>query len=74
MQFYPANWDLGKAAGPIRNAEMVAAGADMVIAVHRFLPNSKGTKNCVSLALKAGIPVYLIDSEDGEPTKLETIP
>jgi hypothetical protein len=49
---------------------MVAKGAGLCIAVHRFLMNSKGTKDCVLQAIAAGIPTWLIDSEDGEPVRL----
>jgi hypothetical protein len=60
---HPADWDrLGKGGGPKRNAEMVAAGAGLCIAVHRFVFNSKGTKDCARRAAEAGIPTYLIDS------------
>jgi hypothetical protein len=72
---YAANWEkFGKRAGPLRNQEMVDAGADFVIAVHRSLARSRGTKDCVQRAMAAGIPVYLIDSEDGEPRRLSEIP
>jgi hypothetical protein len=43
-------------AGPIRNAEMVAAGAGLCVAFHRFLRLSRGTKDCVRRAIEAGIP------------------
>ncbi len=51
---------LGKRAGPIRNAAMVRVGADLCIAVHRFILNSKGTKDCARQAIEAGILTYLI--------------
>jgi hypothetical protein len=36
-----ADWKrLGKRAGPLRNSAMVRAGADLCIAVHRFIFNS----------------------------------
>lgn len=60
----------GKRAGPIRNGEMVRAGADLCIAVHRFIFNSKGTKDCARQAIEAGIPTYLIDSERAVPKRL----
>jgi hypothetical protein len=57
-------------AGPIRNAEMVAAGAGMCIALHRAIRSSKGTKDRARRALAAGIPTYLIASEAAEPKGL----
>lgn len=50
----PAEWDRhGKAAGPIRNQEMVDAGADLLIA----FGGGVGTADCIRRARKAGIPV-----------------
>jgi hypothetical protein len=49
---------------------MVAAGADMCVAFHRFLSGSKGTNDCVRRAIEAGIPTYLIDSEAAAPRRL----
>jgi hypothetical protein len=57
-------------AGPIRNAEMVAAGAEMCLAFHRAISASKETKDCARRAIAAGIPTYLIDSERAEPKRL----
>ena len=57
-------------AGPIRNAEMVAAGAGMCIAFHRAISASKGTKDCARRAIVAGIPTYLINSDAAEPKRL----
>jgi hypothetical protein len=67
----PADWDrLGKRAGPIRNGVMVAKGADLCIAVHKFLMNSKGTRDCCNQAIAAGIPTFLIDSDAVIPMRL----
>jgi hypothetical protein len=54
---FPANWDLhGKAAGPIRNIQMLSEGKpERVIAF--IAPNSRGTKHMVEISKKAGIPV-----------------
>lgn len=49
-----ADWDShGNAAGPIRNREMVAAGADVCVA----FPGGRGTQHCRDTAAAAGIPV-----------------
>ena len=65
-----ADWKgLGNIAGPARNREMVEAGADLCVALHRRLEASKGTKDCVRQALAAGIPVYLIEDERAIPRR-----
>ncbi len=51
----------------LRNRQMVEAGADLCIALHRSIETSKGTKDCVRQALVAGIPVYLIEDERANP-------
>lgn len=52
-----ADWSkYGKAAGPIRNREMVEAGADVCLAF--MLPDSTGTADCVKRAKAAGIKTY----------------
>jgi hypothetical protein len=61
VEVYPAQWDrYGKAAGPIRNQEMLATGIDLVLAFHDDIRNSKGTKHMVNIARDAGIPVKLV--------------
>lgn len=59
---YPADWDKhGKAAGPIRNQQMIDEGnPDMVIAFHSDIEHSKGTKDMVTRARKHGIETYII--------------
>jgi len=57
----PAIWRLhGKAAGPIRNRQMLDMGPELVIAFHHDYQNSKGTKDCVEEAKRRGIPVEII--------------
>jgi len=58
---YPARWtSLGKAAGAIRNREMLKEDPDIVIAFHDFISNSKGTKDMVSISLKKGKDVFIV--------------
>jgi hypothetical protein len=64
VEAHPAKWELGKRAGPLRNAEMIATKPDCVIAIHRDLARSKGTKDCVKQALAAALRVYLFDHEN----------
>jgi hypothetical protein len=49
---------------------MVDAGAGMCLAFHRYLANSKGTRDCARRAIAAGIPTYLIDSDRARPRRL----
>lgn len=59
----PAEWErYGKAAGIIRNREMLAEGPDVVIAFHPDLKKARGTKHMVRIARKAGVPVCLANT------------
>lgn len=52
---YPADWNKhGKAAGPIRNREMLAAGADLVLA----FKGGRGTADMVRAARAANVKVW----------------
>lgn len=66
VERHPAQWKRhGYRAGPIRNAEMVALGADVCLAFlnrctrHPQQPphGSHGADGCLRLATEAGIPV-----------------
>jgi SLOG family YspA-like protein len=58
---YPADWNrYGKAAGPIRNQQMLNAKPDLVLAFHDDLTKSKGTANMVKIAKAKGVPVRVI--------------
>lgn len=51
---HPADWKkYGRAAGPIRNREMLESNVDLLIA----FPGGKGTFNCFMTAKSIGIPV-----------------
>lgn len=62
VEEYPAEWETyGPAAGPIRNRKMLKCGKpDLVIAFHNDIVVSKGTKDMVTIARQAGIPVEVI--------------
>lgn len=59
----PANWIRhGKAAGPIRNRQMLDLEPTLVIAFHPHLSTSKGTYDCVREAIRRRISVEVIDA------------
>lgn len=61
VEKFPANWRLyGKAAGPIRNAEMLTRKPDCVLAFHDDIEHSKGTRDMVIRARKAGITTHVL--------------
>jgi hypothetical protein len=55
----------GNPAGIIRNGVMVAMRPDICIAVHSEYSVSKGTKDCASRAIKAGITTVLLPNDLG---------
>lgn len=62
---FTADWEnFGKAAGPIRNQQMLDEGTpDLVLAfVNKPLAESRGTADMVSRAIKAGVPVYVVEA------------
>lgn len=59
---HPADWKRhGRAAGAIRNTEMVKLGADLCLAFPG--PRSTGTWDCVRKAVAAGIPAQIYPLE-----------
>lgn len=58
VERHPADWTKHrKAAGPLRNQEMVNLGADVCLAFP--LGASRGTRDCMARAEAAGIPVIV---------------
>jgi hypothetical protein len=65
VEVFPADWHrYGRAAGPIRNRQMLDAHVDLVVWFHLDIESSKGTKNMVAQARQTGIQT--IDGMDGE--------
>ncbi len=58
---FKADWkQYGRAAGPIRNGQMLTEGKpDIIIAFHSDIEASKGTKDMLKRAKKAGITTEL---------------
>lgn len=76
---FPARWKrYGRAAGPIRNKQMLCEGKpDLVLAFHHNLGKSRGTADTVRRARTAGLPVEVLgggaDSELGVPAGVPLI-
>lgn len=61
---YPANWsEYGKAAGPVRNKQMLTEGyPQMVVAFPKTtLLDSVGTKDMVKQAKEAKLPIIVVE-------------
>lgn len=56
VEVFPADWKLGKKAGPIRNKKMIDSKIDYAYAFpYPTLEQSKGTYNCVQQLRERGI-------------------
>ncbi len=65
VKAFPADWEkFGKGAGPIRNQQMITENHllpdDLCLAFHNNIENSRGTRDMLSRAEKAGIKTKLI--------------
>lgn len=72
---FPAKWkEYGRAAGPIRNQQMLDEGQpELILAFHDDLLNSKGTKDMVRRALKAKFPILLYSHRHPEGERILTL-
>jgi hypothetical protein len=65
VEAYPLtkeDWNVyGRAAGPIRNRQMLDQKPDLVLAFHEDITSSKGTKDTMKEAHRRGIKVTLYD-------------
>ena len=59
IESFHADWSkYGRAAGPVRNQQMLDVGCpDLVVYFHNDITNSKGTRDMISRAARAGIEV-----------------
>ena len=62
VQSCPADWSrYGRAAGPIRNRQMLDLEPHLVIGFHSDIGKSKGTADMLKIARAAGIETELIE-------------
>ena len=67
---FPADWDKhGKAAGPIRNQQMMEEKPDQVLAFHHVSGITPGTKDMVTRAVLAKVPVKVVTYGKVAPIK-----
>ena len=64
---FPANWEkYGKAAGVIRNQQMLQEGKpDFVLGFHDNIEQSKGTKDMISRVKKIGVSYVVLSHSEG---------
>lgn len=60
---FPANWQMyGRSAGSIRNSQMLKEGnPDIVVGFHYNIEESKGTRDMLTRAKKAGKPTFVFN-------------
>lgn len=73
IEDYPADWNTHhRAAGPIRNQQMLDSGVDFVVGFHNDIENSRGTKDMLQKCKRAGIPGRLF-TETEEVTEWQQL-
>ena len=69
IERYPADWKThGKAAGAIRNQEMLDKGKPQLVLAF-WDGVSRGTKDMIDRAERAGVPVYVTQPKYRAPTQ-----
>lgn len=66
IRVFPADWTLGRSAGPIRNRQMSEYG-DKLIAIPRIGEANRGTNNMISCMRDLGKPVFVWEHPPLEP-------
>lgn len=70
VEGHPAHWDkYGRAAGPMRNAEMLKSNPDLVLAFHNKITFSKGTLNMLKRAQQANVKSILFTETKSIPVE-----
>ena len=60
---FPADWSTyGRAAGPIRNRQMLDQSPELVLAFHGNISASRGTKDTLNEAERRGIETMLVSA------------
>jgi hypothetical protein len=75
VRAYPAQWErYGKAAGPIRNRQMLdEESPDLVLVFHHDLGQSRGTRDMIQAANEAGYPVLWIRNNNEDLLDLDRL-
>lgn len=64
VRVFPAEWDkYGRAAGPIRNRQMLDECPDLVVAFHSNIESSSGTADTLCEAERRGMDYVLVPEE-----------
>ncbi|KKL54834.1 hypothetical protein LCGC14_2261460 [marine sediment metagenome] len=73
---YAPDWErYGRAAGPIRNKQMLDTGIHLVLCFHNDISNSKGTRDMMDQALARGIEVKIITTTElGTSNDMDPLP
>lgn len=69
VEVYPADWETwGRAAGPLRNMQMLERGRpDVVMAFTDEIDSSRGTLDMADRASEAGVPTYVMGRHGAGP-------
>lgn len=59
---YPADWSIGRKAGPLRNQRMLDENQDIRLAIlfHDDIEHSRGTKDMLDRCIARGVKVRLV--------------
>lgn len=68
VELFPADWSLGRKAGPLRNQKMVDI-ADFAIA---FPSGGRGTQSLINLSNRKGIPIKIYPVKNNEKITITT--